>query len=148
MRSWIGLFKTLHIVTPQIAQILAPFETATAGRDSKDNFEWNFELERMFKQAKESINNLVKLYLPSPDDQLIMETDAAKGGGKSDLPADVGHVLYAVKDGQKLPVRIHSVKLPDKCKNWQPCEIEALAFAVGIDKEYDIIRESKHPLLI
>ena len=27
MRSWVGLFKTLHIVTPQIAQILAPFET-------------------------------------------------------------------------------------------------------------------------
>ena len=148
MRSWVGLFKTLHIVTPQIAQILAPFETATAGRDSKDNFEWNFELEKMFRQAKESINNLVKLYLPSPDDQLIMETDAAKGGGKTDLPAGVGHVLYAVKDGQKHPVRIHSVKLPDKCKNWQPCEIEALAFAVGIDKEYDIIRESKHPLLI
>ena len=34
MRSWVGLFKTLHIATPNIATILAPFEAATAGKDS------------------------------------------------------------------------------------------------------------------
>ena len=47
-----------------------------------------------------------------------------------------------------MPVRIHSTKLPDKCKKWSPCEVEALAFAVTIDKEFDMIRESVHPLII
>ena len=77
-----------------------------------------------------------------------METDAAKGSFKEDLPVGIGHVIYAIKDNTKLPVRIHSCKLPDKCKTWSPCEVEALAFAVGIDREYDLLRESIHPLII
>ena len=148
MRSWVGLFKTLHIVTPNISHILAPFEEAVAGKDSKDKFTWNFELEKKFREAKDSINLLATLYLPSPHDQLILETDAAQGGGKQDLPAGIGHILFAVKDGKKLAVRYHSSKLPDKCKKWSPCEIEALALAAGVNREYDIIRESKHPLIV
>ena len=148
MRSWVGLFKTLHIATPHISNILAPFEKAVAGRDSKDSIEWDFELEKRFREAKESLNDLATLYLPSPHDQLLLETDAAKGGGKHNLPAGIGHVLYAIKDGKKIPVRFHSAKLPDKCKKWSPCEVEALALAAGVNKEYDIIRESKLPLII
>ena len=138
MRSWFGLFKTLHIVTPDISNILAPFEAAAAGKESSDKLEWTHELESKFRDAKEHINNLVTLYLPSPNDQLVLETDASKGG--------IGHVLYAIKDGKKLPVRLHSTKLPEKCLKWSPCDNEALALAVGVDKEYDIIRESRHPL--
>ena len=148
MRSWIGLFKTLHIVTPHISHVLAPFEEAVAGRDSKDLFVWNFELEKKFREAKECLDTLVPVYLPAPHDQLILETDAAQGGGKYNYPAGIGHVLYAVKDGKKVPVRYHSAKLPDKCRKWSPCEIEALALAAGINREYDIIRESKHALII
>ena len=140
MRSWVGLFKTLHIVTPKISEILAPFETSTAGKESKETFEWTHDLESQFRDAKDNVSKMVNLYLPSPDDQLLMETDASKIG--------IGHVLFVVKDGKKLPVRIHSAKLPDKCKTWAPCEVESLAFAAGIDKEYDILRESKLPLII
>ena len=52
MRSWVGLFKTLHIATPNIATILAPFEAATAGKDSSETFAWNHELEKEFRAAK------------------------------------------------------------------------------------------------
>ena len=83
---------------------------------------------------------MVTLHLPSPDDQLLLEVDAAKNG--------LGHVLYAINDGKKKIVRLHSTKLDSRCQNWHPCEIEALAFATGIEKEQDIIRESKHPLVI
>ena len=148
MRSWVGLFKTLHIVTPRISEILSPFEAVTAGKESKESLPWTHDLESKFREAKEHIDKLVTLYLPSPDDQLLLETDGSKGGGKQDLPAGIGHVLFVVKNGKKLPVRIHSTKLPDKCKKWAPCEIETLAFAAGIDKEYDLIRESRHPLII
>ena len=146
MRSWLGLFKTLHIATPRIHEFLSLFEQAVAGRDTNEKFVWTHELESAFREAKNKINSLIKLYLPSPEDQLLLETDAANGKGTN--PAGIGHILYAVKDKEKLPVRFHSVKLPDKCKSWSPCEIEALAFAVGIEKEYDIIRESKHPLIV
>ena len=97
MRSWIGLFKTLHIVTPNIAEILAPFEAETAGKDSKDAFNWTYDLELSFKKAKNNVNKQVKLYLPSPNEQLVMETDAAKGGGKTNQPAGIGHVLFVIK---------------------------------------------------
>ena len=141
MRSWVGLFKTLHILTPQISKVHSPFEQATGGgKQSKDPFEWTHELEVKFREAKDHINKLVTLYLPSPNDVLLLETDASKGG--------IGHVLYAIKDGKKLTVRIHSTKLPDKCIKWSPCDLEALALAVGVDKEYDIIRESRHPLQV
>ena len=141
MRSWVGLFKTLHILTPDISEVLSPFEQATGGgKQSREKFDWTHELESKFRAAKEHIDKLVTLYLPSPRDQLLLETDASKGG--------VGHILYAIKEGKKLPVRIHSTKLPDKCKKWSPCENEALALAVGVNKEYDIIRESSHPLQV
>ena len=38
--------------------------------------------------------------------------------------------------------------IKSKCKSWCPCQIEGLALATGIDTEYDLIRESKHPLVI
>ena len=52
MRSWVGLFKTLHMATPRIAHILPPFEEATAGKESQDNFLWTHQLEQKFRQAK------------------------------------------------------------------------------------------------
>ena len=146
MRSWLGLFKTLHMATPEIHLILAPFEQAVAGRDTSEKFTWNHELESAFREAKNKVDSIINLYLPSPEDQLLLETDAANGRGNKS--AGIGHILYAVKNKEKLPVRFHSVKLPEKCKKWSPCEIEALAFAVGIEKEYDLIRESKLPLIV
>ena len=140
MRSWIGLFKTLHIATPNLATMLSPFEEITAGQSSNDQFTWTYSLEQAFKAAKTKLKQLVTLYLPSPEDQLILEVDAAQGG--------MGHVLYAIKNGEKRIVRLYSIKLDKRCNNWFPCEIEALAFAIGIEKEQDIIRESRHPLLI
>ena len=142
MRSWVGLFKTLHNVTPRISNLLHPFEEQNGtGRDSKEAFQWTFELEKQFHEAKEIIAKLVTLYLQSSHDQLILETDAAKGSG--DLPAGIGHVLFAMVNGKKIPVRQHSAKFPEKCIKRSPCDLEALALAAGINKEYDIIRESK-----
>ena len=113
MRSWVGLFKTLHMATPQISTILAPFEEATAGKESNETFNWTHNLEKTFRQAKERIDKLVTLYLPAPQDQLVLQTDASKLG--------LGHILFAIKDGKKFPTRIHSVKLPcahAKLKRW------------------------------
>ena len=142
MRSWIGLYKTLHIATPNITAMLGPFETATAGKDTKEEFPWTHELTQLFRQAKNHVQNMKTLYLPSPDDQLMMFPDGSK------MTPGIGHILYAVKDGERLPVRFHNFKLSDNCRKWSPCEIEALAFAAGIEKEFDLLRESKNPIII
>ena len=76
MRSWVGLLKTLHIITPNISTILAPFKVATAGKDSKKSLEWTHELEQRFREAKNATADMKILYLPSPDDQLILVPDA------------------------------------------------------------------------
>ena len=148
MRSWVGLYKTLHIVTPKISEVLAPFETATAGKDTKESFEWTHELEQRFREAKNAISSMKTLYLPSPKDQLMLVPDASKGGRNGEGHPGIGHILYAVKDGTKLPVRVHSAKLKDSSKRWSPCELEALACAAAIEKEFDIIRESTKPLIV
>jgi hypothetical protein len=142
LRSWTGLYKTLLIATPDLATIMDPFDQETANKDSKDKVAWTPQLSNAFAIAKNCIDNVKELYLPAPHDQLLMVPD-----GSQKTPG-IGHVLYALVEGVRKPVRFHSVKLPEHCKKWAPCEIEALAFATGIQAEIDIIKESKKPLLI
>jgi RNase H-like domain found in reverse transcriptase len=119
-----------------------PFDQEGANKDSKDRVNWTPQLAHAFAKAKNAIDTVKELYLPSPQDQLLMVPD-----GSQKTPG-IGHVLYALVDGVRKPVRFHSVKLPENCKKWAPCEIEALAFATGIQAEIDIIKESQKPLLI
>ena len=122
MRSWLGLFKTLRRATPNIYGLLEHLEKAVAGADNKDKFNWTHQLEMKFREAKAAIPNMHTLYLPSPNDQLLLEPDAAQ------QQPGIGHILYAVKKDEKIPVRFNFVKLPDGCSLWSPCEIEAPAF--------------------
>ena len=140
MRSWIGLYKTLHIATPNITAILQPFEDETAGKDTKDEFVWNHELTQRFREAKNHVQNMKTLYLPSPNDQLVLVPDGSK------MTPGIGHILYAVVNGKRLPVRFHTFKLKETCRKWSPCEIEALA--AGVEKEFDLLRESKLPIMV
>ena len=142
LRSWVGLYKTLLIATPHLATIMDPFDKETAAKDSKDKINWTSQLAHAFREAKNHIDNVRELYLPAPDDQLLLVPD-----GSQKTPG-IGHVLYAIVNGQRKPVRFHSVKLPENCTKWSPCEIEALAFATGIQAELDLIKESTKPLLI
>ena len=48
LRSWMGLFKTLHIATPHLATALAPFEEITAGQPSNEKILWTYPLEQAF----------------------------------------------------------------------------------------------------
>ena len=58
----------------------------------------------------------------------------------SKITPGVGH---AVKKDKLIPVRYHSEKLKEDFKKWSPCAIKALAFAVAIDADYNLLRESK-----
>ena len=142
LRSWVGLYKTLLIATLNLATIMDPFDKETAAKDSRDKILWTSHLAHAFREAKNHIDNIKELYLSTPQDQLLLVPD-----GSQKTPG-IGHVLYALVDGQRKPVLYHSVKLLDNCAKWSPCEIEALAFATDIQAELDLIKESNKPLLI
>ena len=142
LRSYLGLFKTLLPASPNLTLILNPFDQEVADRDSKESIEWNRTLQNQFKVATEAVEQLQTLYLPSPEDQLLIEVDAAK------TPPGIGHTVYAIKEGKKIPVSFHSVKLDENHAKWMACELEALAFATAINAEMNTIKECKHPVII
>ena len=143
IRSWAGLYKTFLYHTPNLAKIMDPFDKITGDKESKDVVVWTTELKQAFQTAKDHIENIKEVYLPHPDDQLIITTDGAR------TPPGVGFVLQA-KDcnGLVRTVRHYSVKLKPHHIKWSPCEIESVAFGTAIQAFYDIIKESKKPVII
>ena len=101
LRSFVGLYKTLHMATPATSRILAPLEDAVAGKESADPIDWTHSLSQRFREAKAHIKNTHTLYLPHPDDQLVIKTDAAQSS------PGIGHTIYAIKEGKLHPVRFH-----------------------------------------
>ena len=142
MRSFIGLYKTLHFATPALSRLITPLEDTIAGMASSDPYIWNHSSSQRFWEAKSHIERVHTLYLPHPSEELVIIPDAA-----SNTPG-VGHTLFAVKDKALLPVRFHSSKLSEQCSKWSPCEVEALSLANAIETEYPLLRESKHPIII
>ena len=142
LRSWLGLYKTMMNATPNLTLILDPFDKIVSDKASNDEVQWDESLKISFNRAKEAIDSMQKLYLPSPQDQLLLVCDAAKS------PPGLGHALYAIKDKTKLPVSFHSNKLSDTHAKWHSCELEALAFATAITAEYHILKESKKPIIV
>ena len=130
------------MATPATSRIPAPLEDAVAGKESTALIDWNHSLTQRFREAKAHIKNTHTLYLPHPDDQLVIKTDAAQSS------PGIGHTVYAIKGKELLPVRFHSSKLKPGCRLWSPCELEALVIAVSIETEYPLLRESRNPILL
>ena len=89
VRSWIGLYKTFLYHTPNLTKIMDPFDKIVGDKDSKDVITWTQELIQAFQQAKDHIQNIQEVYLPHPNDQLMIITDGARN------PPGVGFVLQA-----------------------------------------------------
>ena len=142
LRSYLGLYKTLLPASPNLTLLLNPFDLEVADRDSKETINWTRDLIASFQDSTSAVDNLQTLYLPHPEDQLLIETDAAK------CPAGLGHTVYAIIEGKKLPVSFHSTKLSPNHQKWMACELEALSFATAIHTEYDLLKECKKPVIL
>ena len=143
LRSYIGLYKTFAECTPNITAVLDPFDKLTGGKDSKDLVTWTPELKHSFQLAQKHISSMQELYLPKPDDQLIIVCDGAR------TPPAVGMVLQAkTPQGTLHTVRYYSVKLKPHILKWFPCEIEAVALGTSIESFYEYIKQSNKPVII
>ena len=80
------------------------------------------------------------LTLPTPDDKLILTMDA------SPVNAGMGATLYVARKDKRLIADCFSMKLKPHHLKWEPCELEALAIASGIQHFAPLIKESKYPL--
>ena len=146
VNSWKGLFKTLLAHVPHLAFYMSPFDSATAGKNSKDKFTWTPELRAAFNSATGNLSRINKTYLPHPDDKLFLKPDTAK------VKACTGWALYAAReiDGETrlLPVQYCSAKLPVYMAQWYPCELEAVGAVLSIDQVSHWINESNHTTTI
>ena len=141
--SWIGLYKTFLDCTPNLANLLAPFDEISAGKDSKDIVTWTPNLTIAFRKATDKVDKMEKLYLPKPDDQLIITTDAAR------VNPGLGMILQARSTDDKMhTVKHYSIKLKPHIAKWQTCDIEAAAIGTAIQAFNDFIRETRKPVII
>ena len=97
------------MATPRVLRVLAPLEEAVTGKNLNDLLEWTHSLSQRFKEAKGHIKHVHTIYLPHPEDQLVIKTDAAS------LVPGIGHTIYAVKNNELVPVQFHSSRLKDQC---------------------------------
>merc|ERR1711867_351277 len=77
MRSFVGLYKTLHIATPAMLRFITPLEDTVQGLQSKDKYVWDHAASQRFREAKSHIKINHTLYLPHPTDQLVIKPDGA-----------------------------------------------------------------------
>ena len=52
MRSFLGLYKTLRMATPDVSRVLAPLEEVIAGKNFNDPIEWNVQLSNHIKEQR------------------------------------------------------------------------------------------------
>ena len=143
MRSYLGLYKTFIDCTPNLTNFLDTFDQLVGSKQSNDEITWTPDLVSNFNKAKDHINQMKDLYLPRPDDQLIITCDGAR------TPPAVGMILQAkCADKSTKIVKYLSVKLKPHMIKWNPCEIEACALGTAIESFYNYIKQSVKPVII
>ena len=143
LRSYLGLYKTFIDCTPNLTNYLDCFDQLVGSKQSNDDITWTPDLIQAFNRAKEHMKNMTDLYLPRPDDELIITCDGAR------TPPAVGMILQAkCTDGKIRIVKYFSVKLKPHMIKWNPCEIEACALGTAIESFYDYIKQSNNPVII
>ena len=120
---------------PALSSVMAPFDSATAGKNSNEKFIWTPLLTSAFNLAMEHLHKINETFLPKPHEQLVLLPDAM-----SSEPC-IGWVLYVFRNKKYLPVTFCSAK-------WFLCEKEAIGIVISLDQCDHWISESKLPTLV
>ena len=131
LNSWKGLYKTLLSSLPNLANVMSPFDQAVTNKSSRDPISWTPQLISDFNIAMKHLDNVSKLTLPKPEEQLILMPDGAR------VPGGIGWALFVqrIVDNKPtlLPVQFYSAKIKDYMAKWLPCEVEGVASAMAIN---------------
>ena len=131
LRSYLGAYRTFFRCKQNMSHILRELEEFQAGKKSSDKLLWNDQLKDKFEKSKHEIQTLDELYLPKPDDQLVMTSDWSEKG--------ISCTLWAIIDNNPKVVTRFSAKLEKSMENCLkskpktlPCDGEMTAVYVGI----------------
>ena len=115
LRSFIGATKVLSRVIPSCSSLIAPPDTAIAGKDSCNQIEWSDDLLVAFKRVQDAISAPSVIHLPRPSDTLWIVTDGAvKNHG-------IGATMYLSREGELLLGGFFSAKLRGLQASWIAC---------------------------
>ena len=125
LRSFIGGYRQFQKCQPNTAFILKGMEEFLSKHkvSSSQKLEWTDQLRKEFDLSKEKIKHLDKLYLPKPDDQLVLTTDWCKSG--------VSGTLWAVVDDVFRVVARMSTRTDRNMENMMPCDGETCAVYIA-----------------
>ena len=75
MRSFLGSYKQLTDNIPRYAQYISIFDELIGNRASAEKIIWTEDLEEAFEKAKKSLNTILIVHTPRPDDKLHTYSD-------------------------------------------------------------------------
>ena len=126
-----GAYRTFFRCKKNMSYILRELEEFQAGKKSSDKLQWNEHLKTKFYESRQEMKNLDELYLPKPDDQLVMTSDWSEKG--------ISCTLWAIIENIPKVVTRFSAKLERSMENCLkskpktlPCDGEMTAVYVGI----------------
>ena len=138
MKSFIGAYKVLSRVVPHCPSVLAPLDTAIAGRSSQEDISWTNDLSNAFHLAQRALTGNRTITLPQPSDQLWIVTDGAV------RRPGIAATLYITRNEKLALAGFFSAKLKAHQLAWLPCEIEALAISAATKHFRPYIIQSLH----
>ena len=139
MRSFLGTYHTFYKCQANQNTLLAPLtKTISNNPPGGQKIRWTPELEQVFRKAQEAASQLDKLYVPKPEDQLVMTQDYAQKG--TNMEAGISATLWArLSENDWNIVARMSAELQPQQRNLDPCDGEAVAsFVAGRSPSFRI----------
>ena len=118
LRSYLGGYRTFYRCKENMSMILRDLELFVAGKKSSEKLEWTEQLKEKFEESKTKIKDLDELYLPKPDDQLVVTSDWCEKG--------ISATLWAMPEEDNTPkvVARFSAKLSRSMEKLYETEIK------------------------
>ena len=140
LRSYLGAYKVVSRCLKHCSRFIAPLESLSAGKESKDLIPWDQAHIDVFKSSQQHLKECSAITIPSPSDKLWLITDASS--------ANLGIAATLVSthpEGNDPHIcSFFSAKLKGGHNKWLPCEIECLAIASAINHFRPFIIDSNH----
>ena len=124
LRSYLGSYRTFYKSKENMSTILGELEQMVSDKPSSEKLDWTPQLTAKFYESRTKIKTLDKLYLPKPQDQLVLTSDWSKSG--------ISATLWAKVDDKFHVVSRFSCKTDKARQEVLPCEGECYAVYVAM----------------
>ncbi len=138
LRTFLGAIGYYRRFIPGFAEMAANLTPSTRVR-APVKVMWCEEMKVAFSALCDSLCVNVMLFVPSPEDQFKLYTDASGVG--------VGACLHAVRKDGEVPIGFYSRQLHGAEKGYSVTELETLAIVAGIN-HYDRFIYGQHFVVI